>query len=1100
MAQLNQSDRPPCGTRKSKLNPTAWTKDELVNAAVSSGLLSKSKAAKASMSALCFLLGLSGAQVVSSAKECGPRKSKAHPSVYTTDELRKLAISRADELDLSKSEIRTLSKDELCNILFSSNIKVSSEQKIPLPVAAVQLPTSESCLVPYNKDIKLREHQIRIVKHLLKHRGIIAIHPVGSGKCHIKGTPILMFDGSIKNVEDIAVGDELMGDDSTPRNVLSIARGKEPCYMIHQETGGENYGVNKSHILSLKISGQKSIHNRKNKGINYITASYFDAEEGKMKSKYFRITSNKPEDSCREEAKQWMDNQPTIESVDLLLEDYLSMPEYIQKFYKGYRVGVDWPEQKTPFDPYFLGIWLGDGNSSGPGITTVDQPILDYLYGAFPDFDFRKAKITYFLTPKENKGKIGCNSIMNRLREHNLIENKHIPHIYKVNSRSNRLKLLAGLIDTDGHLSKGSYYEITQKSKTLADDIVFVSRSLGFRAQVVAVEKTCTNAPGGPKTGTYHRVTISGAKLHEIPCLLERKKCPQTKPNKDQLRNAINVRPLGEQDYYGFELDGNHRYLLGDFTVTHNTLTSVTALNCVLSNYPTVKAIFVAPLSLVENFQKELVKFGLGPDTEAVKKLNLKDRLKLYSKESFFSEIQKAKNANSCKDVFLIIDEAHNYRNSIDMTAAKPKGKISASMINCASQAFKVLLLTATPMKNRESDIINLISMVDGTPLKNAPSVKYFNKVIMNDDNEFARYFKCKFSMLNRVADDPNYPERIDEPHVRLLMTPEFYKKYYAVQEAQSKKYLIDLYGDPKHFKMFYSALRRASLSLDDEKSPKVQWTFEKIVSEAVAGRKSIVYSAWKDSGLFKVRKLLDEAKIPYGMIIGDLSSAQRTFYKNEYNNGKIKILLLSRAGGEGLDLTETRNVILMEPNWNAGDDEQIIGRADRFGSHSKLPPSERNVHVWRLFMIKPLRLRTNPETGKLDSPKSVDQILYDMSYVDKEPKIETMLERLQPLSIENIDCDCYLSTNGNCKLSVPYSSEVKAEAPLIEEVNIDYDMDSKGYEERAKKFKRLKIGGYNPPRVGTSLLAPARRSGLRPRSVKPRAPLKLRRSKSARG
>jgi superfamily II DNA or RNA helicase len=707
MVQLDRSARPPCGTRKSKLNPTGWTKDELIDAAVSSGLLSKSKAAKASMSALCFLLGLSGAQVASSVKECGPRKSKAHPSVYTTDELRKLAVSRADELGLSSSDIRTLSKDELCNILFRSNIP---KQKDSLPVAPAQLPTQQtsgSCLVPYNKNIKLREHQIRIVEHLRKHRGIIAINFPGSGK----------------------------------------------------------------------------------------------------------------------------------------------------------------------------------------------------------------------------------------------------------------------------------------------------------------------------------------------------------------------------------------------------TLTSVTALNCILSDYPGVKAIFVAPLSLVENFQKELVKFGLGPDTEAAKRLNLKDRLKLYSKESFFLESQKRKNL--CKDAFLIADEAHNYRNAIDMTAAKPKGKVSANMIHCASQAFKVLLLTATPMKNRESDIINLISMVDGTALKDSPTVKYFNRVIMKDEYEFVRYFKCKFSMLKRVDDDPNYPERIDEPHVRLIMSPEFYKKYYGVQEAQSKKYLIDLYGDPKHFKMFYSALRRASLSLDDEKSPKVRWTFEKIVSEAMAGRKSIVYSAWKDSGLFKVRKLLDDAKIPYGMIIGDLSSAQRTFYKNEYNNGKIKILLLSRAGGEGLDLTETRNVILMEPNWNAGDDEQIIGRADRFGSHAKLSPAERNVHIWRLFMIKPLRLRTNPETGKLDSPKSVDQILYDMSYIEKEPKIEVMLKRLQPLSIENIDCDCYLSTNAECKLRDPYSSKVKAEAPLIEEVNIDYDVDSKGYEDRTKKFKRLRIAGYNPPRVGTSLLAPARRSGSGNRSVKPRAPLKLRRSKS---
>lgn len=762
-----QSNRPPCGTKKSKANPTAWTKDELIKAAVSSKLLPKSKAQKASISTLCFLLGLSNTQVKPSSpltKECGPRKSKQHPSVYTTEELRELALSRADKLDLSKTEIRALSKNELCNILFGSNLEVSAEQKVPAiysgncndytiaqlkaiaqksnlstsgsrqklcdrleehfissPTGVIippssgaleppnKLPTEETCLMPYNKDIKLREHQIYIVKHLLKHRGIIAINSVGSGK----------------------------------------------------------------------------------------------------------------------------------------------------------------------------------------------------------------------------------------------------------------------------------------------------------------------------------------------------------------------------------------------------TLTAITALNCILSNYPTVNAIFVAPLSLVENFEKELVKFGLGPDTEAYKRLNLKQRLRLYSKESFFLEFEKAGKSNSCENTFLIIDEAHNYRNPIDLSPEKPKGKISATMIRCASQAFKVLLLTATPMKNRESDMINLVTMVDGTAIRDAPSVKFFNKVILNDDTQFSKYFKCKFSMLRRAANDPNYPIRIDEPQVKLIMTPEFYKKYYAIQEAQAKKFLIDLYGDPAHFKMFYSALRRASLSLDDDKSPKVQWTFQKIVSEARAGHKSIVYSAWKESGLFKVRKLLDQAKIPYGMIIGDISSAQRTFYKTEYNAGKIKILLLSRAGGEGLDLTETRNVILMESNWNASDDEQIIGRAIRFGSHLKLPPAERNVHIWRLFMIKPLRLKINPETGKPDSPRSVDQILYDMSYLEKGPKIEAMLEKLEPLSIENVDCDCYLSTNGSCKSSSPHPTEIKDNGPLIEDEKVDYDMESKGYETRARKFKRLHLAGYNPPRVGTSLLAPARRSHSSSKVVKPRTPLKLKRSKS---
>jgi superfamily II DNA or RNA helicase len=60
-----------------------------------------------------------------------------------------------------------------------------------------------------------------------------------------------MYDGSIKMVQDIMAGDLLMGDDCTPRTVLSLARGREQMYRINQEYG-ESYIVNESHILSLK--------------------------------------------------------------------------------------------------------------------------------------------------------------------------------------------------------------------------------------------------------------------------------------------------------------------------------------------------------------------------------------------------------------------------------------------------------------------------------------------------------------------------------------------------------------------------------------------------------------------------------------------------------------------------------------------------------------------------------------------------------------------------------------------------------------------------------------------------------------------------------
>ena len=71
-----------------------------------------------------------------------------------------------------------------------------------------------------------------------------------SGKCLGENTPVLMYDGTIKLVQNIIPGDILMGDDSTPRNVLSTCRGRSTLYKVFQE-GGMTYVVNKDHILSL---------------------------------------------------------------------------------------------------------------------------------------------------------------------------------------------------------------------------------------------------------------------------------------------------------------------------------------------------------------------------------------------------------------------------------------------------------------------------------------------------------------------------------------------------------------------------------------------------------------------------------------------------------------------------------------------------------------------------------------------------------------------------------------------------------------------------------------------------------------------------------
>ena len=166
----------------------------------------------------------------------------------------------------------------------------------------------------------------------------------------------------------------------------------------------------------------------------------------------------------------------------------------------------------------------------------------------------------------------GCikNALLDILRNNNLLNNKHIPDVYKYNSRETRLALLAGLMDTDGACSYGGFDYISV-SERLADDVVYLSRSLGFAAYKNPCQKTCKNSTRDKNfVGTYYRVFISGD-LSVVPVKLLRKKCAPRRQVKNVLHTGITVKKIGYGDYYGFELDGDGLFLLGDFTVTHNT-------------------------------------------------------------------------------------------------------------------------------------------------------------------------------------------------------------------------------------------------------------------------------------------------------------------------------------------------------------------------------------------------------------------------------------------------------------------------------------------------------------------------------------------------
>lgn len=423
-----------------------------------------------------------------------------------------------------------------------------------------------------------------------------------AGKCFSPDTKLIMYDGTSKEAKDIIIGDQLMGDDSTPRSVLSLNSGEDVMYKIIPNKG-EPFIVNGPHILCLKSSGYKHIVFDK-KNDRYVVA-WFNQNHQK-KSKLF---SSRPNNTgagvygdrqvynnladAHQAATLFYNNVLTDEGdiIEISVEDYMKKQVNWKPNYYLYRIGIEFDEQELPINPYILGYWLGDGTNKKPQITTIDREVVLYfknyaesiglILRQGKDTEKSRGSISYTITTTI-KNSHGKNTFLNRLKLLNVMCNKHIPDIYKFNSRENRLKLLAGIIDSDGANHGNVGFDITLKDKKLLEDIVWLSRSLGFFASFAKCQKTCTNAKNGPKTGTYYRSYIGGKLLKEVPLLLNYKipvNCD--KNTTDNTITSFKIETLDVGPYVGFETDGNKRFLLNDFIVTHNS-TNLKAIGLVI--------------------------------------------------------------------------------------------------------------------------------------------------------------------------------------------------------------------------------------------------------------------------------------------------------------------------------------------------------------------------------------------------------------------------------------------------------------------------------------------------------------------------------------
>ena len=439
------------------------------------------------------------------------------------------------------------------------------------------------------------------------------------------------------------------------------------------------------------------------------------------------------------------------------------------------------------------------------------------------------------------------------------------------------------------------------------------------------------------------------------------------------------------------------------------TLTAITVSQCYLDKYPDHQVVVIAPAGLIANFQKEM----------ELSYVNLRNSKKYsyFSYQGFHNAHEQ--NKISCKKSLLIVDEAHHLRTIYHASKKKEFGVLTKSVTECAENADKVLILSGTPIYNSPGDIASLYNMIRD------PSTV---AITFNNAKKFDyELFRGKLSFYD-PGKSAEFPSRTNH-YISIYMTPSYLNKYEKlVREIKNNHKIVspdftDLYGaENESPSMFHNVLRRAVNNLENEKSQKIQWVVDKIQNPETPSP-IIVFSHWLDAGNKIIASALKELNVPFAFIQGQIKMPERVKIVNDYNSGKIKVLLLSMAGGEGLDLKNTRTVILLEPSWNESTLEQVIGRAVRFRSHAQLPLEERKVDVFYLDHIKPSDVKYFPKIKKLLNQEVYQQVkqvnikkpgLFDklsnfFGNVFVEPKREIQDQNI--LDVSNMSIDLLMRT-----------------------------------------------------------------------------------------
>jgi hypothetical protein len=759
-------------------------------------------------------------------------------------------------------------------------------------------------------------HQKEAIEKLLSNNKFILADDMGVGK-FLSNNTLIYTELGVKKMGEILVGDRVIGSNGNPCNVIGVfPQGIKDTYKI---TFNDGYSIisGDEHLWSVSSPnyGKNTKNERLKKSLILSTKQMFEGGVITIKGDGYNSEKN------------------------YNIETYYKSPNGNNKWQIPIVKPIEFNNNnELPIDPYLFGLGLGDGSFNKKNIRfSVHKDDYDEL---FENFNLKENK------SQDNKrnGYINVGDVLFDLNiEDTRSHNKFIPEIYKYSSIENRLAILQGLMDTDGHcmLSKNGVFKGTEYStisEKLCDDVCEIVQTLGGIARKKSRKSYYKKDGKRVECSISYRVNIklpSGMNPFRLKRKSERYNEPQKYPTGRYIKN---IEKIGQDECTCISVDAPDKlYVAEHCIVTHNTTSAIIAS----LESESKKVLVICPSSLKINWYREIKNYSdknilivEGKNWEPTFDFYIinYDILKNYHSMEKTENIESYKLIENEKFDLVIIDEAHYISNP---TAQRTK------LINdLVKNIPKVWLLTGTPMTSRPINYYNLLKIVDSPIALNwqgyvkrycaGYQFKVGGKKIWNTNgssNLDELRERTKNIVLRRMKTDIlDLPEKMVSP-IFLDLTSTFY--------SDELEDFIRISKDNRNKESLTVTINRLMKLRQVIAFEKVPYTCELIDKVIEQGKKVIVFTNFTSS----LDMLHEKYKKNSVILDGRMSKEKRQQSVDKFqNDDKTKIFISNiKAGGVGITLTAAEVVIMNDLSFVPSDHSQAEDRAYRYGQKNSV-------------------------------------------------------------------------------------------------------------------------------------------------------------------